>query len=130
MKEYARNELLSQVYYCPVSNRQFFAFLKLPDTASECRADARNRERLIGNDMHSPAKASALQCATSVFLIGNEFQLQRARRKNPHPSQTALRMGHPTERGKAASSLPAVGRPPHSKRKAPRSQRSCEKTLF
>ena len=82
----------------PISNRQFFAFLKLPDTlppgsfrrtdrplprAGKALHTTGNRERLIGNDMHSPANAIALQCATSIFLIGNEFQLQRASRKNP-----------------------------------------------
>ena len=36
------------------------------------------RAVLIGNDMHSPASATALQCATSIFLIGNEFRLQDA----------------------------------------------------
>jgi len=110
-----------------VSNRQFFAVLESPDTlppGSFSRTDrplpragkalhtTGNRERLIGNDMHSPANAIALQCATYIFLIGNEFQLQRASRKNPHPSQTALpsfipscvragrvnRMGHPDKR--------------------------------
>src|SRR6185437_501157 len=38
----------------------------------------RKRQSLIGNGMHSPANATALQCATSIFLIGNEFHLQRA----------------------------------------------------
>jgi hypothetical protein len=75
-----------------ISNRQFFAFLKLPDASfrdsprhtqslrharpasrKSSRATAK-RERLIGNDMHSPASATALQCATSIFLIGNEFR--------------------------------------------------------
>jgi len=75
-----------------ISNRQFFAFLKLPDTSfrvSPCRAKRLRRarpasrkssrttanvERLIANDMHSPASAIALQCATSIFLIANEFR--------------------------------------------------------
>jgi len=75
-----------------ISNRQFFAVLKLPDAllrVSPCHAErlrrarpasrkslrtTENRERLIGNDVHSPASATALQCATSIFLIGNEFR--------------------------------------------------------
>jgi len=83
---------LSQVYYCPISNRQFFAVLKLPDASLRVsprlakrlrrvlpasRKSPRttaNGGRLIGNDMHSPASATALQCATSIFLIGNEFR--------------------------------------------------------
>ena len=36
------------------------------------------RQALIGNRMHSPARATALQCATSIFLIGNEFHLHGA----------------------------------------------------
>jgi len=130
-----------------ISNRQFFAFLKLPDTlppGSFSRTDrplpragkalhtTGNRERLIANDLHSPANANALQCATSIFLIGNEFQLKRASRKNPHPSQTALpsfvrvnRMGHPTngrgeprpyEKRKADPCLRQAGLTPFAKR--------------
>ena len=75
-----------------ISNRQFFAVLKLPNTSlrvsPRCakrlrRARPASRksprttakcERLIGNDMHSPANATALQCAPSIFLIGNEFR--------------------------------------------------------
>ena len=38
---------------------------------------------LIGNEMHSPTSASPLPTATSIFLIGNEFQLRRARQKSP-----------------------------------------------
>lgn len=75
-----------------ISNRQFFAFLKLPDTSLRVsprqtkglrrarpasqkppRTTA-NGGRLIGNDMHSPAGVTGLQCATSIFLIGNEFR--------------------------------------------------------
>ena len=80
----------------PSPNRQFFAFLKLPDTSlrvsrrhANCLRRARpasrksprttaNGERLIGNDMHSPASATALKRATYIFLIGNEFHLQKA----------------------------------------------------
>jgi len=76
----------------PISNRQFFAFLKLPDTLlgvsprpakrlrrvrqtpRKSRHPTAKRERLIGNDMHSPASATALQCVSSIFLIGNEFR--------------------------------------------------------
>ena len=36
------------------------------------------RQSLIGNGMHSPSSATALQCATSILLIGNEFRLQSA----------------------------------------------------
>jgi len=36
------------------------------------------RRSLIGNDMHSPASASPLPTRASIFLIGNEFHLQRA----------------------------------------------------
>ena len=78
-----------------ISNRQFFAFSKLPDASlrvSPRHAErlrrarpasrkslrtAENSERLIGNDMHSPASATALQCATSIFLIGNEFRFAK-----------------------------------------------------
>jgi len=74
------------------SNRQFFAVLKLPDTllrvsprhaerlrharptSRKSPRTAANGERLIGNDMHSPARATTVQCATSIFLIGNEFR--------------------------------------------------------
>ena|SRR6185437_10089367 len=76
-----------------ISNRQFFAFLKLPDTSfrvspraarhlrSVRRASRKSPrttakcEPLIGNDMHSPTSATTLQCVTSIFLIGNEFRL-------------------------------------------------------
>jgi len=76
-----------------IPNRQFFALLKLPDTlppGSLSRADCTrpkarkaphttgNRDRLIGNRMHSPANATILECSTSIFLIGNEFRLQDA----------------------------------------------------
>ena len=72
----------------PISNRQFFAFLKLPDTSlrvsprhatrpRRARPTSRksprmtaNGERLIANDVHSQASATALQCATSIFLTG------------------------------------------------------------
>src|SRR5579872_4102872 len=75
----------------PISNRQFFAFLKVSDTSFRVSLRTAKRlrrirpapqrsprttakcERLIGNDMHSPTSATALQCATSIFLIGNEF---------------------------------------------------------
>ena len=75
----------------PISNRQFFAFLELPDASFRVSLRTAKRlsrirpapqrsprttakcERLIGNDMHSPTSATALQCATSIFLIGNEF---------------------------------------------------------
>ena len=30
---------------------------------------------LVGNEMRSPANATALQCATYIFLSGNEFTL-------------------------------------------------------
>ena len=36
------------------------------------------RRALIGNEVHSPASASPLSTVTSIFLIGNEFHLQRA----------------------------------------------------
>jgi len=99
----------------PISNRQFFALLKLPDAwadgpsckpmifrvpharfvsvgLSSNRRDARGRQKgtrtpprplrkrhsLIGNEMHSPVNTTALQCATSIFLIGNEFRLRGA----------------------------------------------------
>jgi hypothetical protein len=95
-----------------VSNRQFFAFLKSPDTwaggpgsqpltfrvpharfvsvglfsepsrRSQQAKDTgklpktlRKRPSLIGNDMHSPENVTALQCATYIFLIGNEVTL-------------------------------------------------------
>ena len=41
------------------------------------------RQSLIGNGMHSPASATALQCATSVFLSGNEFHSWRVSQKSP-----------------------------------------------
>ncbi len=95
----------------PISNRKFFAFLKLPNTlppASFRRAHrprpacrktqqtTRNRQSLIGNDMHSPASATSLKCAISIFLIGNEFRLWRASRENPHAQKSS--MGHPARR--------------------------------
>ena len=46
-----------------------------PRTARLC---ATKRRPLIGNDMHSPANANPLPTVTSIFLIGNEFHLQRA----------------------------------------------------
>ena len=56
----------------------------------------RKRQSLIGNDMHSRARATALKCATFIFLIGNEFHLQRARKERPHARKTS--MGHPANR--------------------------------
>jgi len=98
----------------PISNRQFFAFLKLPDTLlrvsprhakslRRARPASRKsprttakRERLIGNDMHSPASATALKRATCIFLIGNESRFAECE-SSAHFRTTA----------KAASSLPA-----------------------
>ena len=44
---------------------------KLPKTP-------RKRQTLIANDMHSPAGATTLKCATSFFLIANEFHFHGA----------------------------------------------------
>ena len=92
----------------PMSNRQFFALLELPDTfpAGSFRDDhfprpaprktqqaAQNRRSLIGNDMHSPDSATAAKCAISIFLIGNEFRLWRVSQENPHAHKSS--MGHP-----------------------------------
>src|SRR6185437_6725113 len=55
------------------------------------------RQSLIANDMHSPASATPLKCTTSIFLIANEFRLQR-REFRAHFRATT----------KAASSLPAL----------------------
>src|SRR6185437_13843706 len=92
----------------PISNRQFFAFLKLPDTLPprsirlghrsrpaprKTHQGAQNRQSLIGNDMHSPASATSLKCAISIFLIGNEFRLWRVSQENPHAHKSS--MGHP-----------------------------------
>src|SRR5579864_4618440 len=49
-----------------------------PKGTSKQPKTLRKLETLIGNDMHSPARATALQCATSIFLIGNEFHLRGA----------------------------------------------------
>ena len=76
----------------------------------------RKRQPLIGNGMHSPANATALKCATSIFLIGNEFHLQRARQENPHPLQTALRMGHPATFRRLFAGQPS--KRPHRRRTA------------
>src|SRR6185437_3019220 len=57
-----------------------------PKTNRKCRA-------LIGNDMHSPASASPLATAISIFLIGNEFQLQRASFRHLFAGQLSK---HPT----------------------------------
>src|SRR6185437_3204822 len=46
-----------------------------PRTARLC---ATKRQSLIGNEMHSPASATTVKSAISIFLIGNEFHLQRA----------------------------------------------------
>src|SRR5579859_2492647 len=43
----------------------------------------RKRQSLIGNGMHSRASTTALQCATSLFLIGNEFHVQRVSQTSP-----------------------------------------------
>jgi len=97
-----------------VSNRQFFAFLKLPNNCAggpgskpltfgvpharfvsvglfsepsrrwqqakstgKLPKTPRKRHSLIGNEMHSPANATTLKCAISIFLIGNEFRFAR-----------------------------------------------------
>src|SRR6185437_3395177 len=49
-----------------------------PTGTSKPPKTPRKRQTLIGNEMHSPASATALQCATSIFLIGNEFHLHSA----------------------------------------------------
>src|SRR6185437_12417737 len=41
------------------------------------------RQSLIGNGMHSPANATALETATYTFLSGNEFHLRRVSQKSP-----------------------------------------------
>src|SRR6185437_4738087 len=110
-----------------ISNRQFFAVLKLPDPmlrVSPCHAERLRRARpasrksvrttanggrLIGNDMHSPARATALQCATSIFLIGNEFHLWCAGLQRTFARQSKRRRA-------------SCACPPRFKRKAPRSQ--------
>src|SRR5579864_3939572 len=48
-----------------------------PKGTSKPPKTPRKRPSLIGNDMHSPARATPFKCATSIFLIGNEFHLQR-----------------------------------------------------
>ena len=53
--------------------------LQTTDTATpEPPKTTRKRRTLIGNEMHSPAKATALKPATYIFLIGNEFHFHRA----------------------------------------------------
>lgn len=49
-----------------------------PKGTSKPPKTPRKRQSLIGNEMHSPASATALECATFIFLIGNEFRLQNA----------------------------------------------------
>src|SRR5579872_5265684 len=49
-----------------------------PKGTSKPPGTPRKRQSLIGNDMHSHANTIALQCATSIFLIGNEFHLHSA----------------------------------------------------
>src|SRR5579872_1779410 len=102
-----------------ISNRQFLAFLKLPDTfppgsfrddhfprpaPRKTQQTARNRRSLIGNDKHSRASATALKCAISIFLIGNEFHLWRASKKNPHARKSS--MWHPADKRKSRSLTP------------------------
>src|SRR6185437_2969133 len=109
-----------------ISNRQFLAFLKLPDTfppgsfrddhfprpaPRKTQQTARNRRSLIGNDKHSRASATALKCAISIFLIGNEFHLWRASKKNPHARKSSMEYPENTQRlaalgAGAASSAP------------------------
>src|SRR6185437_6307836 len=72
---------------------------------------ARNRRSLIGNDKHSRASATALKCAISIFLIGNEFHLWRASKKNPHARKSSMEYPENTQRlaalgAGAASSAP------------------------
>jgi hypothetical protein len=50
-----------------------------------------NGERLIANDVHSQASATALQCATSIFLIANEFHLQNANLRRIFPRRLKRR---------------------------------------
>ena len=52
------------------------ALYNRPRGASKPPKTPRKRQSLIGNEMHSPASATAVKCATSIFLIGNEFHLQ------------------------------------------------------
>jgi len=57
------------------------------------------RQTLIGNDMHSPASATALKCATSIFLIGNEFRLQDASFRSSFAQQRKRRRAAALQRG-------------------------------
>jgi hypothetical protein len=54
-----------------------------PEATLKLRKTARNRERLIANDMRSRANANALQCAPSIFLIGNEFSCSARAGRTP-----------------------------------------------
>src|SRR6185437_15569147 len=64
-----------------------------PRPTTEPSKPPRKRPSLIGNDMHSPASATSLKCAISIFLIGNEFRLWRVSQENPHAHKSS--MGHP-----------------------------------
>ena len=50
----------------------------------------RKRQSLIGNGMHSPARATAFKSATSIFLIGNEFHFVASAESRSLPAQAGL----------------------------------------
>src|SRR5579872_4966559 len=62
------------------------------------------RQSLIGNGMHSPASVTSPECATSIFLIGNEFHSRRVSQKSPTLTNRAW-----GTRKKAGPWLPATG---------------------